>query len=823
MAGKRYYASGGIRDRDQGEGWPFAVIFGPSGQAVQLPYPKGYDDDTQFASAQNVRIPTSPANDGSNIYNAGFPTKLAAYEMTFSHVQVEWFRNHLTNCFIDGATNNRNIGYAFQPYGQPASGFFQYHPNVPLLSTAGRGQPRINSFEDENGASNFDSTQRVDLLQFVMQDGFNWMQPFYYNPAGFQEMFGFKKIAGGGLFWAFKTKDAEAYSYGLWNARFPHHKFVSSVSSVSQYGAELGSGWKGEGGNLDSPDILLDSRFQAGFGGAPGNVDQYCGIKNGGKENMPDLSTNIHDILYHKGHVWAATQYNLMCVSPGGKMQIINDERASDVHSNGIATRTTPTQMSNYATRREVDSFGGPASRSLASHDGDIFMLNNLGNIFLVRPGGIREVADLTSIETLSSSGIFGGSLSENPILGSPWGGSSAYRCKLISFNGELHAFLNFKSNFNVAKDDNAGNPGFGRGVFWATSTDGVTWADQSSSLPASGIIKPSGLLVDWTSQIAPYRFSATPELSFPSGILPDGNNTLDYPSTSGMAGPSGFSQEGVLDTWASGVNAINSFDQNVGTSGVILDDEGTAFDQLRVPLSYTRRVRSLYPTTVVNPGGYGFINAASGREAGIPLASGSGGVYSPSGVGSSGLDYTGCRNYHISAFVDEVDNTMKVMFSEDYSDGGTMVFELNTASNWRLINHVRDSKQLNGLVPIDLYDPEVIICSGTQARPNPSHDPVNKTVTIDYETFDWPFWRNINVEVQYSIDDGTEWKSVGTINNIDTSNKSADPSGIVGAQHSFVWNYADQTSDNPLSPNVFYAGVQIRMRGVDPTFTNPI
>lgn len=822
MTGKRYYAAGGIRDRGEGLAFPFVVIFGPSGQAVQLPYPKGYVDDTHFfPAAKNNRIPHASTTDGSNVFGAGVPENIAAYDMTFSQVQIEWYRNHLVSTYLDDAYVGNQLGIAFQPYGQPLNGFFPYHSGASPLTASGRGQPRINAMENATGGSTFNESNGVDLFQRVAMDGFHWIQPYYRSTTGFGEMYGYKKIPGG-MFWTYQEGQGKAYSYGLWEAKFPHFKFVSEIASISPFFALNGSGWKGESGSPGNPNINNDEVFST-HGGNPGNTDQYCGIKSGGT-NMSNLSKNTNDIICHKGHVWIATQYSLMCVSPGGKMHVVNDERGDDSYSGDIPGRSTPANMAGYSYRAENDAFGGPASRSLAELNGELYMLTNKGSLFLVRPGGIREIADLTEVGTFASSGVLGGSLADNPLSDGSWAGSSsAHRCKLITFNGQLHAFLNFRSSFQLAKAENADDPTQGRGVFWATSHDGVSWSDRSPNLPGSGIVKPSGTLGEWLVDIAPYRFSGTPGSVFPSGVLPNGENTIDYPNTAGMAGPSGFSQEGILHTWASGVGYINSFNNNVGTSGVLLDNDGISFDQLRVPLAFTRRTRSLYPTSVINPASYGFINVASGRIAAVPLASGSGGVYSPSGVGVSGYDYTGCRNYHVSAFIDEVDHTLKVSFSEDYNDGGTLVFELNQTSGWRHINHIRDSKQLNGLIPIDMYDPEVIIPSGSQRLPNPRHDPVNKTMTVDYEVFDWPFWRTVNIETQYSINDGVTWNDIGTIKNISTGTQTTDPSGIVGTQNTFVWDYSDHLQPSPLSRSAFYPSVQIRMRGRDANFINPV
>jgi hypothetical protein len=155
----------------------------------------------------------------------------------------------------------------------------------------------------------------------------------------------------------------------------------------------------------------------------------------------------------------------------------------------------------------------------------------------------------------------------------------------------------------------------------------------------------------------------------------------------------------------------------------------------------------------------------------------------------------------------------MFVTFSDDYEDGGALYYEINKASGWSLKNNVTECKQLNGFVPIDLYDPEIIIPSGDIFRPNPRIDEANEQIIIDYKIYDWPFFGNVDVLAEYSLD-GQAWNAITTQKNISTGNIATDPSGIVGVDNQLVWNYTQ--GQNKLSKNVYYPNIQIRMRAVD-------
>ena len=124
--------------------------------------------------------------------------------------------------------------------------------------------------------------------------------------------------------------------------------------------------------------------------------------------------------------------------------------------------------------------------------------------------------------------------------------------------------------------------------------------------------------------------------------------------------------------------------------------------------------------------------------------------------------------------------------------------------------NHITESKQLNGLVPIDLYDPEVVIPSGNLLNPNPFIDEVNKTITLKYSVYDWGSWDSVDVVSEYSTND-RDWNYIGTSQSKSTGTKLGDPSGIIGVEHTLVWQYTE--GFHPLSKNVFYPNLKIRLR----------
>jgi hypothetical protein len=232
--------------------------------------------------------------------------------------------------------------------------------------------------------------------------------------------------------------------------------------------------------------------------------------------------------------------------------------------------------------------------------------------------------------------------------------------------------------------------------------------------------------------------------------------------------------------------------------SGTMLDTPGTAFGSLKCPLNRGAISGFLFPTWVQKPGSF--------STYGVPNQ------FRPKGVGASGYDYTGCHNWHISGHVDEEDSKLKLLFTEDFHGKGTwgasLLYELNKSSGWTRRNYLAKSNQLNGFIPIDLYDPEVLIPSGDLYNPNPRVDEINKTVKVNYKVYDWPYWSKVTTRLEYSTDNGYTWNYAGGQRAVSPGTKQTDPSGTIGGAGSITWNYGNQLSHATEYPNI-----QLRIR----------
>lgn len=723
----RYYAAQGIRHIQPTvvggpfiERFPFLVIFGPSGNAVQVHGPSGFSGRKPEDSHE-----------------------LHAYEDTFNHAALAWYKNEILTCYReDNQTIDQVWGYAWQPYGQPSG-------DGAFINTA--------TFIPETSA---------DFTDDVVRDGFNWKMALERPGGNHTEKYAFKRV-GGSIHWVFSYGDGEQIAQGLYKGK--NSVFITKGT---------GSGHHPQGGILGSMNNANAEVFRAGLLGRAGGLDQQAGIEY--ERSLAGNSNNFCDMIYHKGTMYIAKQYAIVGITLGGKGNfIIHDADADDTL---LSTASQTSDTLDYTSRKTSNNFGGSLSRSFAEHRGRLYMLSNDGKIHEVNPGGLEQVADLTTLGTPWSSGVVGGALLETPSASTWPGVVDEFRCKLFSFNDQLHAFLNFKTSFRIAKASDSSN--FGKGILWATSFDAANWTDFSQGLPASGIIPSSGQPIgQWLAETNPYILSGRTggdALPYPSGLI---NGSIGGPLVAGEsnfpAQPSGFRQNGVLPFWS---------------SGNLVDPEGTAFNQLQIPLEYGSISGYLFPTWVQYPQGFGFQNN----------------IFGPSGVGPSGYDYTGCKNYHISAEVDPINKKVNIIFTEDFDEGGTLYFELNESSGFIQKNYLPQSKQLNSLVSIDLYDPEIIIPSGDLLNPNPRIDFVNNNVHLKYNIHDWGFWSNVDVISEYSTD-GQTWNFIGKSRNKNTGSLETDPSGVLGTEHELIWQYTK--GPNPLNKNAFYGNVQMRLR----------
>ena len=748
----RYFASKGIKDQQKNpQDWPALIIWSPSGSAVVVGSPSGSPDVNS--------IPR-------------FDSGLYAYADTYNHACLAWQKNEIVAPFrtydIGGAISdvaiNRLMTFVWQPYGQ----------------TEGLKQNTDNVFQEEPGLAQ-------DLRNLIMFDGVQWKNGLTYTRTDEQHHIAMIRIPGGAIHWMLPTGEGDSgLQQGLYKGEDP--EYVDSTTP-----GVTGSGWSFRGGRLGNSNDSRGSWAQCGV------ASRFSGPNLAGIRYNRSLffgtNDNPCDMIYYKGTTYYCNQHAVYASVPGGQGNIL----MYDIGLNEEILDSNFVDDVDLISRDTSLNFGGSLSRSFAIHNDVLYMLGSDGKVWELLGAGIRLRADLSNLGTPWASGIVGGDLDRSSAAGGGWDGQPFYRCKLFSFNQQLHAMLNFNTDFRIAKPNQST---IGRGIFWATSYDGTNWTDFSPNLPSSGILTPSGrgAQTSWFSLTNPYIFSArvgADALFYPSGYVnPSGR--IGGPRVIGEdnfpAQPSGFRQQWPITEWS---------------SGIIVDPPNTPYQNLQVPLEFGAQSGFLFPTFIAYPGGWGFQYSGGGPPSGLgfPLGSPSGDIFAPSGTGPSGYDYTGVNSYHISATVDEDEELAHLIFSEDFEEANTLYYTLNRASGWVLKNELRDAHQLNGLISIDLYDPEVIIPSGGLIRPNPYVDTVAKTVTVDYQVYDWPFWDSVDITWEYTTDRQT-WNKIGTSKNISTGTKQSDPSGVIGNTGQFTWNY-----DRDLSPNAPIPYVQIRGR----------
>lgn len=762
----RYAAAAGVRNSNGSTNDPqvaitdpFILIFAPSGQVASVPGPSGV---------------AGSSHDFTGLYRNWWNT--------FSQTPLAWHRNEIVMSMRNTpSTVGTDWGFAWQPYGQDAGA-------------------RVNDI-------NYNYASNVNMSEDAMFDGHNW-KIVLWSVGGDRNLWAFKRMTGGGVFYTgtFSSAYQVLACYGLYTGLDP-------VRTGDQGGAGAPFGWRPRSGIVGTPphDVISSPSFES----AIGNLVNAGGIRNQ-ITNISALSYGINDMLEHQGTVYVAMQHSLIGLRFGSKGQYIYSEAL--FNDSGTGALPTLPKASTYSSRLTKALTGGSKPRSLATKDNEVFMLDNDGKVHVVKPNTIQQVADLSQLGTPWSSGVFGGAISAEI---DAYVGTGFRRHLLVNFNGQLHAFLNFQSNFRKAKGVVDASVNTGRGILWATSFDGRNWTDFSEHLPASGFHSPSGggvtageggvQVTNWRSFTSPYLFSGF-----------TGQGAIPIPGASGDDFPENYGNVGIgaadktINVEPAQPSGFRQLDIPLWSSGNLIDPLNTSFNALNVPLAVGSISGHLFPTFIKYPAGFGFQHPTSGG----PLPEAQGGIFKPSGVGPSGYDYTGCRNYHISGFVDHQSRKLKLCFSEDFVDGGALTFELNRASGWNRTNYIPNSKQLNGYVPIMLYDPEVIIPSGGVLDPNPVIDEVDKTLTLKYKLYDWPFWDDVDVISEYSLDYGQSWSFIRRQKQLSTGTLQTDPSGVNGVEHSLVWRYSDPAdSPHPLSKNVWQPHVQLRLRAVDPNF----
>ena len=418
--------------------------------------------------------------------------------------------------------------------------------------------------------------------------------------------------------------------------------------------------------------------------------------------------------------------------------------------------------------------FDGPKYRCPIKYNGRLLVLQNDGRLLEVADGQVTQLTTVQNELPTSQwvSGVYGGDMGYGH-------NNNSYVCYGVQLGTTLHLFLNYLKT------------GEGAGVAWVTTDDLVTWVDRTTSLPSSGIIPSSGLTQSqYLGRISPYKFSGWEDFTT---VGPDG-----WPSGATRCNPSGWVQ-------------ISSIDTEWGGSGTFLNTNyNQTPDNWDVPMYYDQRTKFLSPTMVVEPTGF---------TEGL----------APVGVGPSGYRWDGVSNYHVLGVKDETEEKAHLFFTPDVinNDEGdpaitdlnppnqTLYFILDQNMNWTFRNQFR-CKRMAWVEPTDMVEPSILLESGNYEKRFPYEDRLNQVVYQPFTIYDWPLFTDVNLEVQYTLDYGANWSSATphstlscSMTGLDTGSLAVDPSGTIGKEYTFAWDYMTDVGNNR------HDHVQFRIRAV--------
>ncbi|MHA2319948.1 MAG: hypothetical protein ACXAC6_19600 [Candidatus Hodarchaeales archaeon] len=797
-------------DPDQWRKWPYVLLWNAaSGNIAQLTPPSGAGTADQFI--------------------VGHARKLHAFPHNCSHKPIAWKNNKLLTFWRDNLNNvNSDFTFSWHPYQQ----------------TDGIIVNGVNAQFDTN----------TDFNSHLVFDGRN------YELAGFRitNIGGFQCInTADSIFWC-KQINEPGYIYGMIRGHFDSNgrPFVVNPTVPESYFPNLG--------NYGSPGILDTVKFETYQGATAGGFSSIQGgidfKQTNASVGMPtDITLSPCDMIEFKGSWYVATQTAIWVTRPGTKGSFIVNEywdNRQDEFGGDSALG-----LNDVDINRNISSKGSnEGMRSFVIHKDKLYVLVNTGKLFQVRPQGLISISDIKQVGTHFASGIVGGSYDITPLVAA--GGfpaPQAFRPFCASFDNKIHAFLNYEltstqlrnaTGEGIAKASDSSNNG--KGVCWFVSEDdGFTWTDLTSSLPTSGILTPSGNIVNfgnWLQITSPYKFSGRfgPAV-YPSSYGPQNVNELNHlgqiaPGPKGDdVFPSGFRQATGRPIEAGGKEDRIPY----WASGMLEDAAGTPFNSLSPALDKAVISGFMGPTLINYPSGFAYVETPglSGVlnegtfnplntttfefTIGTPPPLGSG-VWRAVAQGSKGWDFTGVRNRHIAGYVDydtEPSNPkLRLYFSDntpgsvggalDSAQSATSFYDLNRSFQWIQKNYVHIAGQMAGYIPTDLYDPEIIIPSGSAADVNPKIDPFNKTAKIKFHILDWGKWSQCNVKLSYSIDGGQNWNDAtvsGQVSSLSTGTPVTDPSGLgfdTNQFHEIHWLYGDDIRTGEFLPNV-----RLRMR----------
>jgi hypothetical protein len=396
--------------------------------------------------------------------------------------------------------------------------------------------------------------------------------------------------------------------------------------------------------------------------------------------------------------------------------------------------------------------------------DDRLLLLQNDGKLLEVSDGSVSLLTDIMEAlpDSEWASGIWGGDLGRGHDNGS-------YKCYGVKLDDTLHVFLNYRKGIDVG------------GVCWLTSTDLENFTDKTQYLPQSGIIPPSGMTrTNYLNTISPYRFSGYENFY---ALTVDGQ-----PSGATRCEPSGWAQiSGINDEW-------------YGSGTFVECDYTQDPDQWDIPMQFSVRDHYLFPTSVNEP-----------ERFGPGLA--------PSGTGYDGYRWNGVTNYHVLGYKDQGAGFEKVhlFFTQDVvnnPEGGSTIdannaprrclyYVLDENEDWLYKNEF-SMKRMSWVEPTDMLEPSIIVQSGGPHRPYPYEDRLNGVVYQPYTIYDWPVFGKVDVQVQYSVNWGSSWHNATAhptlssgVTGLDTGSLATDPSGTIGREYMFAWDYEADVGNN--------------------------
>jgi hypothetical protein len=561
-------------------------------------------------------------------------------------------------------------------------------------------------------------------------------------------------------------------------AAYPYNRQHIYKPAYYELGSVVGSGYAPLTVGISHTRATAGSTQTSYWGGGPYELNFDLAKLD------PDSLDLVTHPVYHNGLIYIVKEHIIAATIPNvqtgfGALPLMR-EGVSDIQNPASSKYSTLT----YWSESDTTPYGAKYKYPIKWKDGRILFLQNDGKIFEEVNGQIVQVVDITQVMTTTySSGIFGGKMNigvPNTATGDP--GVDSYKCFGAKMGNRLHVFL----NYNITSDGASRT-----GLFWATTEDLLSFTDRTNTLPNSGIVPPSGLTsTQYLGRISPFQFSGYENFH---AVWPDGR-----PSGTTDCRPSGWNQKVGLNTQWSGSGIFHE------------NDYSQTPDNWDVPMQYSTITHYLAPTYTVEPSGFtqGLV---------------------PTGVAFQGYRWQGVNGWHVHGWTEEDESKIHLIFTPESWTAANMrssgvynqnlYYVLHSSLQWEYKNQFM-SKRIAWVEPTEMHEPSILLPSGSVNRAYPFEDRIKKVVFQPFRIYDWPRFKNVDIQVQYSTDQGTSWHNAtrnathsDSLTNVDTGSLAADPSGIMGKEYMFAWDYPTDVGNNTT---VQWVQFRFRATGAD-------